>query len=75
MTLAKNMVYEDMPFKVNTKRSAKKVKENELNNLSSFSIAWFLIKRHKVGLLTIGNIILVLNWAFPAWTELVKSLI
>lgn len=42
--------------------------------LSSLRLVWILLTRHKVGLLTVGNIILVLNWAIPAWPQIVKSL-
>lgn len=41
---------------------------------STASLLWILLKRHKIVLLAIGNIVLVLNWAFPAWTSFVGSL-
>lgn len=37
------------------------------------SLIWLLAKRHKVALLAIGNVILLLNWIFPFWTELVTG--
>lgn len=43
--------------------------------LGTASLIWVLVKRHKVGLLAIGNVLLVLNWIFPEWPELVKSLV
>lgn len=43
-------------------------------SLTTSRLVWLLVKRHKVGLLAIGNIVLVLNWAFPAWTSFVASL-
>lgn len=43
--------------------------------LSTGRLIWLLVKRHKVGLLAIGNIVLVLNWVFPAWTTFVSSLV
>jgi hypothetical protein len=68
--ISKAMTYEETPVKI-----CKKLNNRELERMSSFAIVWFLVKRHKLGLMAAGNIILVLNWAFPAWTELVKSLI
>ena len=38
-------------------------------------LIWIIIKRHKVSLLMIGNIILVLNYAIPEWPNIVRSLI
>lgn len=56
--------------KGNSKRVAIKLAEE----LSTSRLLWIVTKRHKTGLLAIGNIVLVLNWAFPEWTQLVKSL-
>lgn len=61
-----------------TKPSAgtgKRVAIRAAETLGTGSLVWLLAKRHKVALLAIGNVVLVLNWAFPAWAELVKSLI
>lgn len=41
--------------------------------LSTGRLVWLLVCRHKFGLALTGDIILILNWAFPAWFELVKS--
>ena len=43
-------------------------------SVSTSRLVWILVKRHKVALLAIGNVILVLNWALPEWPEFVKSL-
>lgn len=43
--------------------------------LSTLSLIWLLVRRHKVGLLAIGNIVLVLNWTVPEWPTIVKSLL
>jgi hypothetical protein len=56
----------------------KKSKRSNLriaDDMASLSLIWLLVKRHKILLLSIGNIILVLNWAIPAWPEIVKSLL
>jgi hypothetical protein len=42
--------------------------------VGSFRLLWILLRRHKVGLLAIGNVVLVLNTMVPAWPEIVKSL-
>lgn len=42
--------------------------------LATSRLVWLLVKRHKVAILAIGNIILVLNWAFPAWPTFVRSM-
>lgn len=42
-------------------------------NVNSFSLLWVLVHRHRVGLLFVGNVILVLNWAIPAWPQIVRS--
>lgn len=35
---------------------------------------WLLACKHRVGLLTTGNIILVLNWAIPEWPTIIRSM-
>ncbi len=47
----------------------------EAEQLSTLTLLWVIVKRHKVGLLLIGNIILVLNYVFPAWFTFLTSLI
>ncbi len=80
MSLTKQEVkagdYIDSPTKIKASKGTTKANLLKLaDQLSTGAIIWLLVKRHKVGLLTIGNIILVLNWAIPAWPEIVKSLI
>lgn len=53
------------------KRAAIKVAER----LSTPRLLWIVVTRHKVGLLSIGNIILILNFIFPAWFDLVLGMI
>jgi len=65
------MKYEEVkPKRVDGKAVALKY----ASELHTSSLIWLLIKRHKVGILAAGNVILVLNWAFPQWIELVRSL-
>jgi hypothetical protein len=72
------MQYEDIEAKpVNGKRAldiSNKVLVNAAKKLPTYRLLWIIIVRHKVAILAIGNIILVLNWAVPAWPEIVKSL-
>lgn len=56
------------------KSSGKRVAVKAAEQLSTLGLLWIVVKRHKVGLLAIGNVVLVLNWVFPEWIELVKSL-
>lgn len=58
------------PSKGTAKRAAIKIADQ----LNTSSLVWLLVKRHKVAILAVGNIVLVLNWVFPAWPELVRSL-
>jgi hypothetical protein len=51
------------------------VKHYELDRTSTMYLLWYLVKRHRMALLVTGNIILVLNWAIPAWPEMVKLLL
>lgn len=60
--------------KVPSRGSTKKVALKVADQLNTGSLVWLLVKRHKVAILAIGNIVLVLNWAVPAWPEIVKSL-
>jgi len=50
-------------------------KQRILNDFGTFYILWHIVKRHKVALLAIGNIILLLNWAVPAWTDILKDIL
>lgn len=58
-----------------SKGVAKKAAVKVAGQLNTGSLIWLLVKRHKVGLLALGNVVLVLNWVFPEWTELLKSVI
>lgn len=54
--------------------TGKSVAIKAADQLSTASLIWLLVKRHKVAILALGNIILVLNWAIPAWFDIVLSL-
>lgn len=46
----------------------------DAKKLSTPSLLWILVTRHKVAILAVGNIVLVLNWAFPQWPSFISSL-
>lgn len=67
---------EDAPKTITpSKGTAKKQCLKIADQLGTGSLVWLLVKRHKVALLALGNVVLVLNWAFPEWPQLVRSLI
>lgn len=61
--------------KTASRNTGKKTAIKIASQLNTSSLIWLLVKRHKVGILALGNIVLVLNWAFPEWVQLVKSVI
>lgn len=73
-SVSQAMQYEPT-IKINKKVDGKTTALKIANQVSTGSLVWLLVKRHKVGLLAIGNIILVLNWAFPAWPDMLLGLI
>jgi hypothetical protein len=48
--------------------------KKQVNNRSSIYTLWLLAIKHKIGLMMIGNIVLVLNWVMPEWPQVVLSL-
>lgn len=57
-----------------SKGSGKRIALEMAGKLGTGTLIWLLIRRHKVCLLAIGNVILVLNWAIPMWPQFVLSL-
>lgn len=74
-TKTDGMAYEVAGNKTASKNTGKKTALKIADQVSTSSLVWLLAKRHKVGLLAIGNIVLVLNWAFPEWPQMVLGLI
>lgn len=71
MTLVKNALkYEGTPIK---KPNATRALLNEVDRLGTPTIIWFLVKRHKVGLLLTSNIILLTLYLFPFVPALIVS--
>lgn len=76
MSLAKQEVQDRDFIRTGTKQvDGKKAMLKVADRLSSGSLVWLLVKRHKVAILAIGNIILLLNVAVPQWTEFVRAFI
>lgn len=69
------MAYETAGNKTVSKNTGKKVALKVANQLSTSSLVWLLVRRHKVGLLMVGNIILVMNWALPEWPQMMLGLV
>lgn len=44
-------------------------------DLPTLSLVWLLVKRHKVFILSVGNVVLLLNFIFPAWTTFLSSVL
>ena len=69
------MKYEPTGSRKPSTGTSKRVALKVADELGTASLLWLLAKRHKVFLLSLGNAVLVLNWAFPEWTQVVKSII
>lgn len=61
--------------KAASKGTAKQLTIKAANQLSTSSLIWLIVKRHKVGLLAIGNIVLVMNFVLPEWPQMALGLI
>lgn len=69
------MKYEPSGTKTLSKGVVKKQLLKAGDQLPTYSLLWLVIKRHKVVLLGVGNVVLILNWAMPQWTELLKAVL
>lgn len=75
-SLKAGALIEDAPKTITpSKGTAKKQCLKIANQLNTSSLIWLLVKRHKVAILALGNVVLLLNWVFPEWPQLVRSLI
>ena len=72
---AQAMEYEASGSTKASKGTGKRVAIKSAEQLSTARLLWIIVVRHKIFLLAIGNVILVLNYIFPAWFDLVLSLI
>lgn len=69
------MAYERTGKKEASKSTGKKTALRIADQVGTPTLVWLLVKRHKVALLAIGNIVLLLNWIFPEWPQMVLGLI
>lgn len=60
--------------KINAKAVNRKAYRQAVTSHNTAYTLGILANKHKVALLALGNVVLVLNYVFPEWTELVKSL-
>lgn len=74
MSLAKTDGLKYEATKISSKPNGKATALKIAGQVGTPSLLWLLTKRHKVALLAIGNIVLVLNWAFPEWPQMVLGL-
>jgi hypothetical protein len=80
MSLAKTEVPASAYIKTGKKEASdltsilRKEYKKQVNNRSSIYTLWLLAIKHKIGLMMIGNIVLVLNWVMPEWPQVVLSL-
>jgi hypothetical protein len=65
----------DAPSKVDGRTVAKKAYKQAVNRHSTIYTLWLLAVKHKVGLLMVGNIILVMNFILPEWPQMALGLI
>lgn len=72
--MSKTMQYEETPVK-KSKVSHKQVALQELSRVSTGAIIWYLVKRHKFGLVTTWAIIVTLFYTVPFLPDLLFNLI
>lgn len=59
MSLAK-MQYEEMPLSVSKKAAKEIAKDYDIRYMDSYSVLWFLTKKHKFGLLMTFTVVYVM---------------
>lgn len=74
-TASQAMQYEAAGSKKASKGAGKRATIKLAEQLSTPSLIWLLVKRHKVAILAIGNLVLLANFIFPEWPQLVLGLI
>lgn len=68
------MTYEKTPVS-NSKGLGKRTLIKELETLRTGTIIWFLVKRHKVGLLGTWAVVITALYMFPPLPDLLLSLV
>jgi hypothetical protein len=73
------MTYEKTPIKnpsaKMSKRDAKRISNSELNQFSTMSMVWHIVKRHKTGLLAIWAVTATVAYMFPPAFDMLFGLI
>lgn len=76
MSFAKPMQYEELPLstasKNAVKKEAKRLQRSDINKMSSAAIVWFLVTKHKFGLLVTFTVTYV---AFSLFGTLIVGLL
>lgn len=57
------------------KRAKQNVYKMAVKRENSIKTLWYLAGKHKVGILLIGNIVLVLNFVLPSWFDMFLGVI
>lgn len=69
------MDYEQTKVNNNVKAASSKMLQLAASKLSTGSLIWLLVKRHKVGLLITSNALLLISFVFPPWLDMIISLV
>lgn len=67
------MVFEETPINVSAKAKSKYY-DGALDKMSTSRIVWYLVKRHKFGLVVTWAIIITISYLFPPFWDTVGSL-
>lgn len=67
------MTYEDKGIKPN-KTNNKQILLKQLERVSTSSIMWYIVKRHKVGLLGTWAVIITVLYIFPPLPDILMSM-
>lgn len=68
------MKLEETEVKNNTHEAARKAYRKAVTERNTFYTLGLLVLKHKMPILITGNVLLIMNWAFPQWFELVRVL-
>jgi hypothetical protein len=73
---SKTMEFETTPFKTGSSKSIKKnISDNVLDKISTGRILWYLVKRHKFGIVLIWAILMTVSYMFPPIWDILGSIV
>ena len=79
MSLAKSEVADSDFIRTGNKKPSKNIGKKTIikavDQLGTPTLLWLIVRRHKVGLLALGNIVLVMNFVLPEWFDMVIGLV